>query len=225
RSAASWRSRCPKHPSVSRHRSVAWCRCCVGWSCISRPVSRRRSTGRGPSSRWGRITRTPRRCVRRSAAWSSTRKTCTASRARRRSYWWRSRVMMVDEGDRLLVALLRFVALLRRLGMTVGTGQALDAARALTLVDLSCRDDVYAALRAVLLDAHTHEQVFAAAFERFWSGLAPLIEERAATALGYAPAQGPRPRGEGGEDRNTTAERMLLLAGDDDLMGADDPGM
>ena len=75
----------------------------------------------------------------------------------------------------MLVAILRFVALLRRLGLTVGTGQALDATRALTLVDLSCRDDVYAALRAVLLDAHNHEEVFAAAFERFWSGLAPLI--------------------------------------------------
>jgi uncharacterized protein len=125
----------------------------------------------------------------------------------------------------VLVAILRFVALLRRLGITVGTGQALDAARALTLVELSCRDDVYAALRAVLLDAHTHEPVFAAAFERFWSGLAPLIEEQAAAALGYAPAQGPRPRGAGGEDRNTTAERMLLLAGDDDLMDEGDPGM
>jgi uncharacterized protein with von Willebrand factor type A (vWA) domain len=132
---------------------------------------------------------------------------------------------MVDEGNRLVVVILRFVALLRRLGMTVGTGQALDATRALTLVDLSCRDDVYAALRAVLLDAHTHEQVFAAAFERFWSGLAPLIEEQAATALGYAPAQGLRPRGEGGEDRAATAERMLVLAGDDDLMDEGDPGM
>jgi uncharacterized protein with von Willebrand factor type A (vWA) domain len=127
--------------------------------------------------------------------------------------------------DGLLVAILRFVALLRRLGITVGTGQALDAARALTLVDLSCRDDVYAALRAVLLDAHTHEQVFAAAFERFWSGLAPLIEEQAAAPLGYAPARGPRPRGEGGEDRAATAERMLVLAGDDDLMDEGDAGM
>src|SRR5919201_5871292 len=128
-------------------------------------------------------------------------------------------------GDHLLVAMLRFVALLRRLGIIVGTGQALDAARALTLVDLSCREDVYAALRAVLLDAHTHEQVFAVAFERFWSGLAPLIEEQAAAALGYAPAQGPRPRGAGGEVRNTTAERMLLLAGADDLMDEGDAGL
>jgi uncharacterized protein len=127
--------------------------------------------------------------------------------------------------DGLLVAILRFVALLRRLGITVGTGQALDAARALTLVDLSCRDDVYAALRAVLLDAHTHEQVFAAAFERFWSGLAPLIEEQAATPLGYAPARGPRPRGEGGEERAATAERLLVLAGHDDLMDEGDAGM
>ena len=133
--------------------------------------------------------------------------------------------MMVDEGGRLLVAILRFVALLRRLGITVGTGQALDATRALTLVDLSCRDDVYAALRTVLLDAHTHEPVFAAAFERFWSGLAPLIEEQAAAPLGYAPARGPRPRGEGGVDRAATAERMLVLAGDDDLMDEGDPGM
>jgi uncharacterized protein with von Willebrand factor type A (vWA) domain len=132
---------------------------------------------------------------------------------------------MVDEGEPLLAAILRFVALLRRLGITVGTGQALDAARALTLVDLAHRDDVYAALRAVLLDAHAHEPAFAAAFERFWSGLAPLIEEQASSPLGYAPAPGPRPRGEGGEDRTATAERVLLLAGGDDLMDEGDAGM
>ena len=131
---------------------------------------------------------------------------------------------MVDDGDRLLVAVLHFVALLRRLGIAVGTGQALDAVRALGLVDLTCRDDVYAALRAVLLDAHAHEQVFAAVFERFWNGLAPLIEEQATTPAGYAPAPGARPRGEGGEGRDAAAGRVLLLAGDD-APDEDDPGV
>src|SRR5205823_2736279 len=138
-----------------------------------------------------------------------------------------------EASERLAAQVCRMVQMLRGMELykppgvseTLDWARALDAARALTLVDLSCRDDVYAALRAVLLDTHTHEPVFAAAFERFWSGLAPLIEEQAAAPLGYAPAQGPRPRGEGGEDRHATAERMLLLAGDDDLMDEGDPGM
>ena len=52
-----------------------------------------------------------------------------------------------------------------------------------------------------------------------------MIEEQATAPLGYAPAQSPRPRGEGGEDRTATAERMLLLAGDDDALDDGDPGM
>src|SRR5947209_14533552 len=130
---------------------------------------------------------TPRWSARRSAAWSSTRKICIAWTGPRRTRWWRTPMASGDEGTRLLTEALRFVELLRRYGLVVGSGQAMDAVRTLTLIDLSARDDVYAALRAVLLDGHAHEAVFAQLFDNFWRGLAPLVEELSAPVVGYAP--------------------------------------
>src|SRR5579883_1277170 len=121
----------------------------------------------------------------------------------------------MDDGDRLITELLRFVELLRRMGLSVGSGQALDATRTLALVDLSRRDDVYAALRAVLLDAHVHEPAFAAAFDRFWRGLAPLIEQFNAPIVGYAPATESRGHGEeNGNAAQQVVKRVITLGGE-----------
>lgn len=131
---------------------------------------------------------------------------------------------MADQGDRLLHELLRFAALLRRMGLSVGTGQALDAARALAAIDLTRRDDVYAALRAVLLDRHAHEPAFAAAFDRFWAGLAPLLEEFTSTVAGYAPSEGGSSRGDEREaGARESVRRVLMLAGDTEAEGDDAP--
>ncbi len=119
---------------------------------------------------------------------------------------------LTGDGERLVEQSLRFVGVLRQLGLTVGSGQAQDAARALALVDLTRRDDVYAALRAVLLDAHTHEPVFAIAFDRFWSGLQIMVDQSNAAPLGYAPRRDGRARG--GESSTATArKRTVLMSG------------
>ncbi len=132
----------------------------------------------------------------------------------------------MDDGDRLITELLRFVELLRRMGLSVGSGQALDATRTLALVDLSRRDDVYAALRAVLLDAHVHEPAFAAAFDRFWRGLAPLIEQFNAPIVGYAPATESRGHGEeNGNAAQQVVKRVITLGGElDEDEAPDEPG-
>ena len=116
---------------------------------------------------------------------------------------------------------LRFAAVLRQLGLAVGTGQARDAALALALVDLTRRDDVYAALRAVLLDTHTHEPVFAIAFDRFWSGLQIMVDQSNAAPLGYAPRRDGRTR-DGESSTATARKRTLLMSGAENAAEGDE---
>lgn len=133
---------------------------------------------------------------------------------------------MPDDGDRLLAELLRFVALLRRYGLAPGTGQALEGARALALLDLTRRDDVYTGLRAVLLDTHAHEPAFAAAFDRFWSGIVPLFDDQQAALAGFTPAREASEQ----EDDESSAEpaavrrSVLLISGDADTASDDEAG-
>jgi len=135
-----------------------------------------------------------------------------------------------EPGGALVAPVLRFAAVLRRLGLPVGTGQALAAVQALSAIDLTRRDDVYAALRAVLLDAHAHEGVFVAAFDRFWSGLQPLFEAYGAAidgALAAASGNGRlRPSGTSDEgQRQTTEQLTVLLAGEADEEAGEDSGL
>ncbi len=137
-----------------------------------------------------------------------------------------------NEGDGLTVAALRFVGVLRRLGLAPGTGQALDLVQALGFVDLSRRDDVYAAARAVLLDAHAHEAVFAAAFARFWSGLPQIIEEYGAAMAAYTKSESGQPREGAGQGQGHNANRAaarggstILLAGEGAEAGEEDAGV
>ncbi len=136
-----------------------------------------------------------------------------------------------EPGGALVAPLLRFAAVLRRLGLPVGTGQALDAVRALSAIDLARRDDVYVALRAVLLDAHAHEGAFVAAFDRFWNGLQPFFEAYGAAIDGaLAAASGnrrPRPVGTGQEGQQRTTEKQLtvLLAGEADEEAGEDEAL
>jgi len=135
--------------------------------------------------------------------------------------------VIANEGDGLTVAALRFVGVLRRLGLAPGTGQALDLVQALGLVDLSRRDDVYAAARAVLLDAHAHEAVFAAAFARFWSGLPQIIEEYGAAMAEYTRTESGQPREGAGQGHNATRAAArggstILLAGEGEEAGEED---
>ena len=63
---------------------------------------------------------------------------------------------------------IHFANFLRRAGLPVGTGQVEDAVRALTLIDITHRRDVYWALHSILVSKHEHDELFGYAFAAFW---------------------------------------------------------
>ncbi|MDQ0285949.1 uncharacterized protein with von Willebrand factor type A (vWA) domain [Desulfofundulus luciae] len=64
--------------------------------------------------------------------------------------------------------LVRFTHILRHLGIRVSMAEALDAYQALALVDLMSREQVKAALGAVLVKNASDRQIFNLAFDRFF---------------------------------------------------------
>lgn len=63
---------------------------------------------------------------------------------------------------------MQFVRLLRRAGLPIGTGQTLEATRAVAAVGVDRRDDVYWALHAVCVRSQAESVVFDEAFRRFF---------------------------------------------------------
>ncbi len=61
-----------------------------------------------------------------------------------------------------------FVRLLRRAGMPVGPGDALDAQRAVAAIDILRKEQFYAALHAVLVRHRADHELFDEAFRLFW---------------------------------------------------------
>jgi uncharacterized protein with von Willebrand factor type A (vWA) domain len=61
-----------------------------------------------------------------------------------------------------------FSRVLRRAGLQVGPDRVLAALSALEAVGLERRDDVHAALSAVMIDRHEQQPIFDAAFDAFW---------------------------------------------------------
>ncbi|HEY4065553.1 MAG TPA: VWA domain-containing protein [Burkholderiaceae bacterium] len=61
-----------------------------------------------------------------------------------------------------------FARVLRTAGLAVGPDRVLAAMRAIEQVGLDRRDDVHAALSAVMLDRHEQAAIFDAAFDAFW---------------------------------------------------------
>ncbi|MFO0573261.1 MAG: VWA domain-containing protein [Polyangia bacterium] len=84
-------------------------------------------------------------------------------------------------GGQLAAAIVRFARLLRGAGLKVGPSSVLLALEALTAIDLSQRDEVRAALRAVLVqraeDLYLFEQAFALFFRPPGRGLPPILDE------------------------------------------------
>jgi hypothetical protein len=64
--------------------------------------------------------------------------------------------------------IVHFARVLRSAGMAVGPDRVLAAMAAVEHVGLDRRDDVHAALSAVMLDRHEQQAIFDAAFEAFW---------------------------------------------------------
>ena len=128
--------------------------------------------------------------------------------------------------DQVEWRILAFASLLRRLGMAVGTGQSLDAVRALGLVDLSSESQVYAALRAIFLDSHVNEPLFAAAFRSFWLGMRapkPFPMELVDNLRKERPADSARPQEGNATRTGSTRSTNLTLVGiesEDEQAGA-----
>ncbi len=73
-------------------------------------------------------------------------------------------------GDAAMFArnVVHFVRLLRAAGLPMSPAHAVDALEALRLVDVGRRDDVQAALAAILVSAPDERALFDAAFDLFW---------------------------------------------------------
>lgn len=96
--------------------------------------------------------------------------------------------------ERFAENVVHFTRVLRRAGLPVGPDRALAAVAALEAVGLARRDDVHAALSAVMLDRHDQQPIFDAAFDAFWRD--PRRIEQLMHALapqGPGPGQKPPP--------------------------------
>ncbi len=81
----------------------------------------------------------------------------------------------------LLRNVVLFARMLRRAGMTVGTGQILDLSRALEVIDPGNRLDFYHSARVILVGRREDLPVFDTLFRLFWnSRTAYFLKERAA---------------------------------------------
>ena len=64
--------------------------------------------------------------------------------------------------------IVHFARVLRTAGMPIGPDRVLAAIAAVEAVGLERREDVHAALSAVMLDRHEQQVLFDAAFDAFW---------------------------------------------------------
>ncbi|MDP9043444.1 MAG: VWA domain-containing protein [Pseudomonadota bacterium] len=88
--------------------------------------------------------------------------------------------------------ILHFGRILRAAGMAVGPDRVLAALAAVEQVGLHRRDDVHAALSAVMLDRHEQQPLFDAAFDAFWRD-PKLIEQLMALLLPKISGRGDKP--------------------------------
>lgn len=75
----------------------------------------------------------------------------------------------------LAESLIRFVRVLRATGIPVGADRLIIAARALALIGIGRRDDVYWTLVALLLSRHEQLEVFDQAFRAVWEPGMPAV--------------------------------------------------
>ncbi len=64
---------------------------------------------------------------------------------------------------------MRFLRVLRRAGLPIGTGKVLLAIDALSAIDLKRRDDFYWTLHAVCVERHSQSDLFRLIFAKFWT--------------------------------------------------------
>ena len=118
--------------------------------------------------------------------------------------------MSAGGGDALMSSAVGWARELRAAGLGVGMSETLDFVRALEVVDLSVRDEVRSASRAIHVRRHDEIEIHDELFEQFWSGLRRLGD----SAPG-APRTVELPGGEGSESgpvivrKSWSAEEVL----------------
>ena len=96
--------------------------------------------------------------------------------------------------------LVHFARVLRRAGLQVGPDRVLSAIAAVQAVGVERREDLHAALSAVMLDRHEQQAIFDAAFDAFFRD--PKLLER----LMYLML--PKVAGRGEKERAAQAQRL-----------------
>lgn len=89
--------------------------------------------------------------------------------------------------------IVHFARVLRNAGMAIGPDRVLAALAAVELVGLDRRDDVHAALSAVMLERHEQQALFDAAFDTFWRD-PKLLEQMMYLLLPKISGRGEKPR-------------------------------
>src|SRR5713226_5445411 len=89
----------------------------------------------------------------------------TKFRARLLNSYWKGCSMnqpetLEDQSSRFVENVLSFIHILRRAGLPVSTNQVLDFVRALRLIDIGQRVQVYHAARGILVNRHDHLRLF-----------------------------------------------------------------
>ncbi len=127
--------------------------------------------------------------------------------------------------------LMTFGRRLRKAGLKVGTGKIIELFDAMLAVQLTRRDDVHAAARAVLVNRPDQMTAFDVEFERFWRDLrtqaAPLFDQRTEDEVGGPP---PENRQEASDESRKPQETegegedklSLSVQGSEDMPDADD---
>jgi hypothetical protein len=96
--------------------------------------------------------------------------------------------------------IVHFARVLRGAGMAIGPDRVLAALAAVEVVGLNRRDDVHAALSAVMLERHEQQPLFDAAFDTFWRD-PKLLEQMMYLLL-------PKISGRGDKQRAPRANRL-----------------
>lgn len=120
---------------------------------------------------------------------------------------------------------------LRKAGLKVGTGKIIELFDAMLTIQLTRKDDVHAAARAVLVNRPDQMTAFDNEFERFWRDLrtqaAPLFDQRSEEEVGGPP---PEKRQESNDESRKPQETegegedklSLSVQGSEDMPDADD---
>ncbi len=139
-------------------------------------------------------------------------------------------------GRRLAVNVMHFARLLRRAGLPVGAAESVTATRALGFVDLGERRQVHAALRAVMVHRHEHQEVFDHAFTLFWRDPTAALQQAALALLSkeapreqkpspgqrrVAEAMAPARERKGRDDRPPEVDAVMTVSDREQLQAMD----